>query len=213
MPTLPDVDQVFKIVVEGTNQGQNWANVFHAQWEGTSPSSVDCISIAEDVWDAYAADFLPVIQENAVLQQVTVTDLTTTSGSVGGWTASQAGGDTGPTLTAGASIVVSWRIARRYRGGKPRTYLPPPSQDEIVDTSHYKDTYVADVLAAAVAFRNDVNGITSTDISGLELGCVSYYDKASVPTPPHLRATPLFEPFTDISVNTRIDSQRRRLGR
>jgi hypothetical protein len=207
MPPLLPVPNVLKIEFLGTNQGKNWANVMHAEWAGSSPFIADVLDVATQAYEAYESHFLPVIEENAVLQGCQVTDLSSNLGAQALYTESNAGGMTGPTFSAQVACVISWHVARRYRGGHPRTYLPPPEQTQIFDTSHWKDTFVSSALGAANSFMGAVNAITTTELTSVTLGQVSYVlNKAR-------RDPPIFERFETVSVDSRIDTQRRRLGK
>src|ERR1051326_8130536 len=213
MPPLPAIADVLKIQYFGTNEGQNWANVFHALYTGGPPGPVDCDGIAATAYEAYESNFLPVIQSNAHLQECKVTDLSSDLGAQGSYAEDNAGGLGSSSLTAQVALVISWRIGRRYRGGHPRTYLPPPQETDILDTSHWKPAMVARAATAAAGFMAAINAITGPGITTLSLGTVSYFDKATNPTPPHERSLPLFETINGANVHNRICTQRRRLGR
>lgn len=208
MPPLPPVPQVLKIQILGTNEGQNWANVFHAKYTGGPPTAAECAALADDFLGNYASNVMPHVGEAWVLQECKVTDLTSDTSNAGEATGSTAGSLIGPTWSAQVACCVSWPIARRYRGGHPRTYFPPGLETDSLDTSHWKPAYLANIQAAALAFQVGVDVTAEGSVTACKLGCVSYV-LAGAP-----RDVPLFFPFTGgPAVHSRIDTQRRRLGR
>lgn len=102
--------------------------------------------------------------------------------------------------------VIDWAIGDYYRGGHPRTYLPGPPQSVITDGRTVSATPRANLAAAAVNFKNDVNALTQGGISAVALGTVSFARGKVWRTPP------LFRPYLGASVRQVIGTQRRRLG-
>lgn len=206
MPALPDVANVLKIEFTGSFSTARWANVMHAKWFGTTPSDADLSTLAGMLATQYDTDFGALLADDNVLEQVVVTDLTNTSAGRGSWTGTLAGADTGDILPASAAMVISWKIARRYRGGHPRTYLSGLTVNARQNAKLLTSAKFAALLAAGPAFRTAVNAMTTGPITSLSLGQVSYYLNGAP------RVTPLFDPFTGSGADNRIDSQRRRLG-
>jgi hypothetical protein len=208
MPPLPPIANVLKMQCLGTNEGQNWANVFHALYTGGPPTAEQCALIGADIFDMYDGSILRQVQENFHLTEVKITDLTSDTSGAGEFTGDSAGGLTGSPMSAQVATCVSWPIARRYRGGHPRTYVPGPRSTDLVDSSHWKPAYLAALQSAAATFRTLVNAFTGDGVTTLQLGAVSYVLNNAP------RVAPLFFPFvTDPSVHSRVDTQRRRLGR
>lgn len=206
MPALPDVANVLKIVFSGSFSGASWANVMHAKWFGTTPSNSDLSTIAGLLATDYDTRFGALLADDLLLENVEITDLTNTSASRGLWAGSLAGADTGDLLPASCAAVISWGIARRYRGGHPRTYLCGLTVNARQNARLLTAAKQIAIATAAGAFIGDVAGTASGPITSLELGQVSYYS-GGVP-----RVVPLFDPFITGGSGLRIDSQRRRLG-
>jgi hypothetical protein len=110
--------------------------------------------------------------------------------------------------------VASWQIARRLRGGHPRTYFCGVVQVQMntMPGVSFTTAGIAQWLGAMQNFLTRFNAIT-IGTALLVLGALSYYDKVANPTPPHLRTTPVFYPFQSVKMHPRLDSQRRRLGK
>lgn len=144
---------------------------------------------------------------------ITVSDLGGDAGQLIG-ACSITGAVSGTALPPQCAVALSWGITGRWRGGKPRTYIPgiPHTAQTADPGAALAPTYVTSANAAAAAFQLAVNSIAVT--GGLaELGVVSYYNKTANPTPPHLRSTPMWFPYTGHRVHARLDSQRRRSGK
>lgn len=206
MPPLPDAPASYRVSCTGVNGAATWANVFHVN-DGVGGASVaDLNSFASDFANAFDGHLNEHQSDQSLLTAITVTDLTTTSGNVGTWAGSMAGDVSGQQCPAQVAACISWKIAARYRGGKPRTYLAGILEAQRADTTHFTPTAVSNWLSDASGFLAAVNGL-SIGSNLVTLGCVSYY------TGHALRGTGLFRPFIQVNVNARIDTQRRRLGK
>jgi len=208
VPALPDVTKVLKVQFTGLYGVASWANVMHLRYAGTAPTNSECNSIAEDLQGIYMLNFGAWLSSDVSLEETIVTDLTSSTSSVGTYVHSDAAtGGNAQNMNAGVGLALSWKIHRRYRGGHPRTYLIGMEASNLDDTQHFAGAYIANVLSGAQDFLSDVNAYTQGAVDPFELGQVSYYFEKA------LRVTPVFDPFLDVSVDTRVDSQRRRNGR
>jgi hypothetical protein len=207
MPPRPAVDKVLKIEFTGIYASSRWANIMHAAYAGSAPSVADLNGMASDLADLYELQFLSLVSETVDLTEIKVTDLTSDTAAVGLWTGSKLGTGTGTPLPANVALVVSWAIARRYRGGHPRTYFIGQETADQADVNTWKDAHAADYNTSAGTFLDGVNGMAVGATSPLVLGSVSYVTGGDP------RVTPIFDPFIGHFVHPRIDSQRRRLGK
>jgi hypothetical protein len=111
----------------------------------------------------------------------------------------------GNTLPPQCAAVISWGIGRRYRGGKPRTYIAGISETAQVanGSSQVSNTYANILFQAAGQL---LAGVATLAISGGSsiLGTVSY---RTLNAP---RAVPIFEPYVAVHIHERLGSQRRR---
>lgn len=117
------------------------------------------------------------------------------------------GGDTdGDPLPSSACTVIQWHPYPSYRGGKPKMYLPGPNNTHLLSPKEYASSFVSDLATAAESF------IATATASFTGLGdCVPSFlerirDKAPL-------ETPVLRPITAVTVESRICSQRRRLGK
>ena len=130
---------------------------------------------------------------------------------------------TGNSLNAAlirTAFLGSMKIARRYRGGKPRTYLPIGGAGKLQDAQTWTSAFVADIQAALNQIIADIAVTASGGCALGNLVNVSYYEGfVSSQNPITLRwrtipkqrtAGPLVDPVTSWVAETRIGSQRRR---
>lgn len=125
-------------------------------------------------------------------------------------TTSTAGTDSGAPLPPQCAVVVTWKAAIFWRGGKPRTYLPFFTEN-VTSSSVGGGSQLASVHTAALATAADtmIADFAALTIGGAHpvLGFPSYYSKGA------FRPVPIFYPFVSAVVHDRMDSQRRRSGK
>lgn len=207
MPPLPPIPGVAKIIVKQTMASVNVFNVLHARNAGGQAwSGSECATLAAAVRSAWVSNFIPLQTSSLTLNDVTAIDLTSNTGAEGSATGSTAGSQAGSTLSSNAAGCVTWKIARRYRGGHPRTYIAGFIFSQTSNPNTWSATHVTNVTNAATALRTAINGLTVA--GGAVSMVVPHYVVGGV------RLTnPDWSIITGLVVDTRIDSQRRRLGR
>jgi hypothetical protein len=207
VPALPFVPGVAKVIVKQTNANIPIYNIFHVDGgSGTGWSSTELNSLASAVRSAWVTNVLPLQSTLLNLNDVTAIDLASETGPSGIATGTNAGGATGIQLPNNVAVCWSWAIARRYRGGHPRTYICGMTSTHVTNPTTMLSTYRTSHATAAAAFRTAVNAVT-TSAGSAKLACVHYYKDKT------LLATPLVSQITGVAVDDRFDSQRRRLGR
>lgn len=208
MPPLPATPQVIKFRLLGDADGQNIDNVFHAHYTGGAPSNADMQLLSDAVLSAFTTRLVPHLGVEYTVRECVAQDLTSSSGAGASSETPAAGGDaSGDKMPPSLALVVSWKIARRYRGGKPRTYLAPIRSDHFDTPVTFNSAYAATVSSAAASFRTDIATFTAGTTSLDALGCVSYFSAKT------LRSAGLFEAFIDENVDLRPGHQRRRDGK
>lgn len=207
MPSLPFVPGVAKIIVKQTLSLGNVYNILHADGgAGTGWTSTELNALASAVRGAWVTNVLPLVTQNLLLNEVTAIDLASDTGATGIATGTNAGTKITAAQPANCAVCWSWQIARRYRGGHPRTYIAGLVSDQVSNVSSITSAAQSAHQSAAAAVRTAVNGVT-TSAGTAKLATVHYYKDKT------LLATPLVSQITGVSVDTRIDSQRRRLGK
>lgn len=220
MAELRPVTGVAKVIVNGAYAtGTTTANIFHVDRMEHSDSSfpqAQLDALATGIRAAFVTHFCPLIVSHWSLGVVEVVDLTDDLGLVGSVSGTTAGAKSGGSIPQNVAQVVSWRIGRHYRGGHPRTYLPSPGTTDIANANSWTTTHRTALENAGAAFLGAVNGIVLGSTTG-HMCCVHRYRGHTIHPDtgrrmPTQLETPLKSYITGASVDTRIDSQRRRLG-
>lgn len=190
----------------------------HFKYTGAPPSTVDCQNFAADAY----GDWQPIVvylDSTSALIGTRVTDLSNPAGGDAFHLASTSGTSGGGSLGAGTATLVNFTVARRYRGGKPRIYLPTGTDSDVSTRQHWSGTF-ATAVQGQVHSSNTTFGARTRGSTTLTGQCsVSYYSGFTVQTNPgtgrarnvpKLRATPLVDTILGTAVPTTIASQRRR---
>ncbi len=194
---------------------------FFIQYAGTAPSDTELDTFAGAVGASWVTGFLTYSNTDTVLTEVIATDLSSSMASEGTATEDETGTRTGGSLPASTCLLINFQISRRYRGGKPRIYLPLGSDSDLLTAQTWNPTFVSEVgiawaafIAAVVAEPWSGGGLLSQVVpsffegtSGELVGSGDYVRGKTLPIP---RAAPLVEPITGFSVNPIFGSQRRR---
>ena len=127
MVALPLAPGCLRVRILGKINNQNLTHMMHLAYFSGTPSGNDCVSIANQIRAAWTTRMLPSIPSYASYTTFEVLDLGTLTGAIGTNTTTTPLTGTAST-TAGASnagsVVISWHVNYRYRGGHCRTYLP-----------------------------------------------------------------------------------------
>lgn len=149
---------------------------FYVSYAGSAPTAANCVSIGNAIASAWNTRFPPFVYINISLTEVDVLDIATNSGAFGTVTVSHPGTMNGGTLTANAATNVEFDLARRYRGGKPRMFLPPPDDTSLVSQDKFTTTFISGVQTAMQDFMADVAAISVGAVGALQHVNVSYYE-------------------------------------
>lgn len=226
MPALPDVPNMLKIehLMSVGNDGSAMVRWF-VEYSGSAPSDSVCNSVASALAAAWATNLAPLANTDVILNEITVTDLTSPTSGRGVWSGSHAGtrstttlpGAT-TTLPGATAVLVNMPIARRYRGGKPRIFFPPPVDTDLFSPAEYNAAFVTAATTGVEAFFSGIEALTPGTMTSLTHVNLSYYKGFTNYTPPsgRARAVPTYRPealhddITGYSVKEIIGSQRRR---
>jgi hypothetical protein len=149
---------------------------------------------------------------------VDVLDIATDSGASATETVSHAGGDSSGTLVANVAVNVEFNIARRYRGGKPRMFLPPPGDDALASIDKWTTGFVGDVNTGMSGFFSAIEALTVGSMGTLAHVNLSYYKGFQNVTnssgreraAPTYRSSALLDTVTGYACKAVVGSQRRR---
>ena len=203
MTPLPPVAGVLKVSQVWLDYSDNGAmTVFHLSYTGGPPSAANCASMAAAFNGHAATRFAPLLSEESSVGNTTVLDLSSDLGGEGTAGSETSGTRTGDNIGPAMAMVISKKVARHYRGGHPRSYLPVGTASD-VGAGVWDDGLLT---ASVAAWDNFI-----TDLLSEGVGCsiqaevsVSYYLDGARRTTPHV------DTITSYVAQRLIGSQRRR---
>ena len=206
-PQLP-VPGVARMVVHTSLGSMNAVNVFHVTRGAEVAWSQSDLDIATAAFrTAYKNTLLTWQSHDGSLGRVDSQDLTSELGVQSSVAGSDLGGQFSPALPANVAACITWVIARHYRGGHPRTYISMVPTNSTSDTQSFSTTQANNLKTAATNFIDQVQSISIG--GGTPLALVALHrTRFKAPADPVL-----VDIITAAAVDTRIDSQRRRLGK
>jgi hypothetical protein len=220
VPALPPVPGVVRIdFTQHAAQDLDIITRIYMAYTGTAPTDAQLDTFAglcDSHWNGDLAAFAnPVVS----LVGVEVIDLSTPTSAIGADSTVRLGTRAGAPNAGGVALLVNHKIARRYRGGKPRSYWPFLNASDLTDEQTWDAATLASFDAAYASFITSIKG--SVWVGGTLTGQVnvSYYEGfASVQNPVTMRwrniatprALPLVDAIVTSSANTKPGSQRRR---
>lgn len=208
MPALPSPGKVIKTAIQMAIGDKIVENIKYWGYSSANPTVSILGELGALIWTQYKNNVLFNMSNQVSLSAIQLEDLSSATGATAEYVGSAAvGPDTDEILPTNVALVISQEIARRYRGGHSRIYLPGYTTRYFVVPNQWDSTIVTDAAEGFGVFTfNVVNG----SISGLtQTGDVnvSYY------TDHALRVTPVVDPITSYVARVRVCSQRRRLGK
>lgn len=200
------------------SDGYYAGNRFYIGYGGSAPTAGNCTTIAGDIATAWSAHLAGLMPMEWSLTEVDVLDITSLTGSSGQWTGTEAGTDSGTAYPSQIATNVEFDIARRYRGGKPRLFLPGGTQSNALDAGHWSSAFVTSVNTAVAAFFAAIEALTVGATAPLTHVNVSYYagftnitnSSGRERAVPKYRTSALVENVNGYSCKALIGSQRRR---
>jgi hypothetical protein len=192
---------------------------FYIQYAGGAPSAANCVTLGNDIAAAWLARLPNFIYVNVALTEVDVLDIASDSGAFGTVTVNHPGAMAGGTLTSNAATNIEFDIARRYRGGKPRMFLPPPDDTALASIDKWTPAFASGVQTAIGEFFSDIAALSVGSMGALTHVNVSYYFgfQNVVNSSGRQRAAPKYrvpnakvDQITGYAVKTTVGSQRRR---
>lgn len=208
---MPPVPLTCKVQLLGTYGTTNWANVFYVRYTTPDPTVTAVTALATAInsqWFLYMKSMHAVA---LVLNSVNVIDLNDVEGNQGSAVSGTAGTKAGDSLPANIAMCATKVIARRYRGGHPRMYLPAMVWADTLDQRNWKGSTVTAVQGSLNSFLSGINGSAPAGMGAVEMVNVSFWYSPVKGQPPVLRAAPIVDKIMSFKVDSRIDSQRRRL--
>jgi hypothetical protein len=198
---------VARVAILGTTLGHLWTNIFYVQLSGSGIVAADLNTLASDIAGFWNTNFGAAVPSTVQITEVDIVYVPSVGNEVtGSWTGSHAGTSPNTQVAdAAAAYVINWLISAYYRGGHPRMYLPGVTTNNVTNGSDIGASGAAALATDAIAFKDAINGVTTTNITAVAMGTLSFQTGNS------WRTTPLFRPFTGAKGALKLGSQRRRI--
>lgn len=196
-----------------------WGNRFYLMYAGSAPTGANCTTLATDISSAWGTHLAQTANPSLALEEVDVLDIATDSGFSGQWTGTIDGTEaSGTNLPAQVAQTIEFNIARRYRGGKPRIYLPQPTSGVQTTAAKWTNTWVTDLNTYFAAFMAQITALSIGAMGTLTHVNLSYYQGyTNVEVPgrrakavPTYRPVALVDVISGYSAKAVISSQKRR---
>lgn len=223
MPPLPSPGAIVRVEFKiGTGATIEAGSRFFISYSGGPPAAGDLTTFAGEIEVGWTETLAAVTNNAESLHGVICTDLASDVGAEGSWSGSEAGTlGSSAQLPANASLVVNHTIPRRYRGGRPRTYLRCGDVSSLAtdSTNEWSDDFMTSAATQWGDFVSYVVGRTPGGFTPTAIVNVSWFNGNTVFTTPTGRArnipvkrtTPLVDGITAHTVAVKVGSQRRRL--
>jgi len=221
VPPLPAHPGVLKIRTLFTvGEDTKVATALHYTFTGGPLSDATAVAIATAAQGFAASDLAGAVAVGNAIDGVTVQDLTSDTAGYGEHLVTTAGSRGAGVLPAATCVLLNMPIARRYRGGKPRTYWPWGIDSDLASPQEWSPTAIGDFEAIATTYINHLVGISEGGASLTALVSVSDYQGftavqnpitgrwRNVPKPRTVAIAP--DTVLTFTVNSRPGSQRRR---
>lgn len=217
---LTPVANVLKVVAKGfidNVKNEVWANVLHFAFGGTGPTNATAAAIASAIASQWGTHMSPEQPAPTTLEEVQVTDLSSTTAGEGTWSGSIAGTRGDDSIPANAALLISYPVQVRYKGGHPRSYLYVLGNADFTGAEAWTAAATAEVLTHWNAFLTGCLGVGTggTTLNGLV--AIRYHGKFLPNSGPpfYYLTTPIVMPLnlSLMTADSQIASQRRRIGR
>ena len=195
MPPLPAQPSTLAVELKHTYSNDTDVQVKQFwQYAGTAPTDAELNTFSSAVEAAWASHVAPLSSSDVVLVEVVSTDLTSDTASRGTWTGSTAGSVGTAPLSAQDCFLQGFTVARRYRGGKPRSYWPLGVAADLLDPQHWTSGFLSSVETGLAAYATAIEGAGWSGAGSIVQVNVSYYNGFKIvggPYPLRTRNIPL----------------------
>ena len=221
MPPLPPVYNTLDVSLQFTDGDALTASshVF-LNYTGGPPAAADCITFGNDVATSFDGSINLALSDQVALVGVIVTDLSMPSGARGEAVVNLPGHNASPLLTNGACFNIAAKINRRYRGGKPKVFIPGVMASQVANGVTLDPVSQSGMTTSWNDFIAELGGkVLPTFTTGASVNISYYSGFTAVQNPltkrwrnvPTLRGVPLVDPIDTWVCQSVLGSQRRRL--
>jgi hypothetical protein len=193
----------------------------HFAYTGSAPTTADATSIANGIASAWNTNLATLMANGLPLEDVTVTDLASSTGVEVTVSTSYVGSRSGSVNANSVAVLTNASVARRYRGGKPRSYMPGGVANDL-SAGQWTSSFQTAWNTGYRAFIAAVEALSAGGTSLSNSVSVSYYSGFTSVTNPITGRTkdvaklrtggPVVDTITAWSINPSTGNQRRRAG-
>jgi hypothetical protein len=190
------------------------------KYSGVAPSVSNLIDLADVFVTSFGTNIAEWFSEGNGLENVEMVDLTSPTSAVGESTTGPVTGTRAGAPLPGATCVLAlYEVARRYRGGHPRSYTPAMIDSDLTTEQTWDPSTLGDFITAWTTFIESGTGSVWTGGGTLTNVNVSWFEGftavenpttgryRNVPTP---RVTPVVDTIVAVHANPAPCFQRRR---
>lgn len=220
MPSPPDVKAVRVRLDYTQTDGFLGGNRFYLSYSGSAPSGSDLNTLATGIRTAWSTDMAQLVNDTWSLTEVDCLDLASALGASGFDTTAVVGTLSGTPLPAETATNVEFDIARRYRGGKPRMYIPGQVTANMANPGSWSSGWISAVNTDVGLFFTAVEALSPGSIGTLAHVNISFYQGVYTTTPPwrgpgykyppKYRTTPQIDAISGYACKGEISTQKRR---
>ena len=221
-PQAPTPSGVVKVqLVHKVGEDTNAICSLHFGYSGSGATVAGLNALASAIGTAWGSSGLPTgVHQQVTLETVNCLDAQNPSNPGGSASPNVPGTVTGDMLTAETCLLLNLHINRRYRGGKPRVYLPYGQPTQLQDMQTWTTGALSFFTTHWTTFINSILAfggppVLTSQVSVSYTSGSTWHQKPNgswveVMTP---RATPIVDPVTGWTFNAKPGSQRRRMLR
>jgi len=218
MPALPAVAKVVRCDLRySLGVDSNVENRLFFSYAGAL-SQTDAQTFAGLVRAQWIAHPMVQLATTLTLFQTEVTDLTSSTAAQALDTTTGAGANANAAAPNGVAFIAKFKLARRYRGGHPKVYLPGATGNNIATGAVWNGTYANSVMTAFAAGIGAIAGGAPAGMGAITHVNVSYFlgfHNVTLPSGrtvsrPTLRVAPVVDAVISYAFNPNVASQRRR---
>lgn len=221
MPPLPAPGPIIQVRFHYTLAEDTFAvNRLFYSYTGTAPSAAECSTAALNFAGEFVTQLKPLMSDARICTEISVLDLSSSTGALGTYTTPITGSRTGGGLPADVCLLESHEVLRRFRGGHGRTYWPFGTVTDLFDEQKWDSAFIAACASDLGAFHTAAPTLGWTGTS-LSQALISYYEGF---TPfkgttgryrniSNVRSAPVVDAVVNHTIQPGLASQRRRLLR
>lgn len=220
MTPLPSAPNVIKLShVFNLGEAANARSHLFVGYSSAPPDATDLNSLCLAAGVSWASEFAGYLITGYDFLGVEAVDLSSPSGAFGSHPVVVAGSRAGAVPGGQAQTLIEMKVARRYRGGKPKSFWPMGSGDDVTGPNTWNPAFIVNLNVSLATYLAVIFPVTFGALVTTGLVNVSYYG------PPHhvitnssgrvrnsstLRSAPVVEPIVSTLFVPKLASQRRR---